>query len=115
MARIITKELAEKIADKLGATYENSGPHKMAYIWHNDLLIANFGIRRGSERDKGHDYVPRSIHLSPNQSRRLAQCQITKDGWIEIMMQKGVIERPASDETQDETGGQSAESANPET
>jgi hypothetical protein len=92
MARIITKELAEKIAKKLDAKIDkrSNRAHDIALIYYEGRLIADFGIRRGS-RDLGHDHVPGNIFLRPHQARLLGQCTINKDGWLEIVRQKGLL------------------------
>ena len=98
MARIITKELAEKIAAKLGATIISGSAHDLACIYHEGVLIAQFGIRRGSEKDKGHDHVPEAIHLGPGKAKRLGQCPMTKKQWLDVMRQKGQL--PAAREAE---------------
>lgn len=43
----ITKELAIKIAKKLGAEIQNrGGAHDLAKVYYKGKLIAHFGIRR---------------------------------------------------------------------
>ena len=100
MARIITKELAEKIADKLGAKMVWAKAHDMAHIYHGALLVAVFGIRRSSMKDTGHDYVPEAIHLTTGKAKRLGQCPMSKAQWIEEMMQKGIIPHPNDPDNQ---------------
>ncbi len=54
MARIITKELAQKIAKKLGAeVVTETSAHDIAYVYEGGRLIASFGIRRGQRKTKG--------------------------------------------------------------
>ena len=93
MARIITKELAERIVKKLdGRILRPQGAHDLWGIFFNEKLVASFGIRRGSEKDKGHDHVSGEIHLSPHKARLLGQCPMTDDEWVAEMRQKGIIE-----------------------
>ena len=91
MSRIITKEHAIKISRKLGATISSrkNKAHDIAQVIENGRIIAFFGIRRGSEKDKGHDHISRDLHLSPHDAKLLAQCPLSRDGWLEIMRQKG--------------------------
>jgi hypothetical protein len=90
--RIITKELALKIAKKLGAKISTAGKaHDLAMIFHEEKLIASFGIRRGSSRDQGHDHISKDLHLSPSKARLLAQCPLTPEKWLEIMREKGLV------------------------
>src|SRR5207248_104351 len=93
MARVITKELALAIAKKLSAVIKSKKgrPHDLCTISHEGIIIARFGIRRGSEKDKGHDYIPGQIHISPRQAKELAICNYSKEWWIQEMRNKGLI------------------------
>jgi hypothetical protein len=96
MARIITKELALKIARKLGAAVSNTGgAHDLAAVYEDGVLIASFGIRRGSEKDKGHDHIPADIHVGPSFAKGLGQCPKSRQQWIEKLREKGIL--PAED------------------
>ena len=103
MARIITKELAEKIAKKLGATLVKSRAHTIAQVFHEGTLIVSFGIRHGSEKDQGHDHIPADIHIGPGKTKRLGQCPMSRDEWIECLREKGLIPNPP-EPRQTETG-----------
>ena len=92
MARVITKDHAEKIASKLRATVlSTSGVHDMMGVFHDGKLIASFGIRRGSERDKGHDHVQKEIKVNTRFAKDLAICTKSQAQWIELMKAKGWI------------------------
>jgi hypothetical protein len=72
MARIITKEHAIKIAKKLKASILEEKAHSFAEIFEEGKLIARFRIRRGSEKDKGHDHVQKDLHVNGHRARLLA-------------------------------------------
>jgi hypothetical protein len=93
MATIITKELAEEIAKKLQAVCnaKPNRPHDLYVVYHEGRRIAQFGIRRSSRKDQGHDHIPGEIHVSPNQARLLGQCPMTREEWVNEMVRKGVI------------------------
>ncbi|HUT14173.1 MAG TPA: hypothetical protein VMY42_27050 [Thermoguttaceae bacterium] len=93
MPTIITKELAQKIADKLQAVLhpKTNRPHDLFVVYHEGQLITQFGIRRGSRKDEGHDHVPSAIRLSPNKARLLGQCPMLREDWVAEMIEKGVI------------------------
>jgi hypothetical protein len=82
---MITKEHAEKTAAKLGAIRQTkqNRPHELCTIYHGRQVIARFGIRRGSSKNLGHDFIPGQIHVSPHDARLLADCQLTREWWIE--------------------------------
>jgi len=88
---VITKELAEKIARKLKATFISKKEHDFAQIYHEGKLIAFFGIRRGSQKDEGHDFIPSQIFVSTRQAKLLGQCPLLREDWIQILKAKGKI------------------------
>lgn len=90
---IITKDLAERIARKLNAAISSrkGRPHDVALVYHENRLVATFGIRRGSKKEQSHDHVPSSLHVSPNQARLLGQCPMSREEYIEVLRQKGLI------------------------
>jgi len=68
----ITKELARKIIKKLGGeVLQSSSAHEHVVVREAGRVIAQFGIRRGSNKDASHDHVPGDIHVSPRQARLL--------------------------------------------
>ena len=92
MARIITKELAEKIVRKLGAVRQQAGKaHDIFGVFHEGRLIASFGLRRGSEKDKGHDHIPNDLHVGPGFAKAFAQCSKSKDDWLAVLRAKGLL------------------------
>jgi hypothetical protein len=90
---IITKELAEAIAKKLGAVIDSrpGRPHDLARIYHAGRVVALFGIRRGSGKNLGHDHIPSQIYVSTRQARLLGQCPMSREEWIEVMQEKGKL------------------------
>jgi hypothetical protein len=91
MARIITRELADKIAKKLKATIDRSSSksHDMVQVFEDGVLITQFGIRRGSEKDKGHDHIPGLIGVGPAFAKLLGQCPKSRDQWLDAVREKG--------------------------
>ena len=89
----ITKELALKIAKKLGAKIDRSAgkAHDLAMVYHDGDLVAQFGIRRGSRKDAGHGHIPRDLRIRPREARLLAQCPLTREGWLAILAEKGLL------------------------
>jgi len=94
---MITKDHAAKIAAKLRATFRQGGGHDIAIIEYEGKRIAQFGIRRGSRRDSGHDHIPASIYVSARSALDLARCPMSYGQWIEALREKGLIERPPGD------------------
>jgi len=90
---IITKELALKIAKKLKAEIKNrpGRPHDLACIYEDGLLIAQFGLRRGSKKNLGHDHVPNSLFISPHDAREIGICNRYRDWYIKTLRKKGYI------------------------
>ena len=88
----ITKPEAQVIARKLEATIVPGGAHDLAQISSQGRPIAQFVIRRGSNRDAPHDYIASQIHLSKRECEAMARCLIGRKEWIAIMKDKGLIE-----------------------
>ena len=88
---MLTKDHAVEIARKLGAVVTKKGAHRIAAIYVNGIFIAAFGIRHGSRRNAGHDHIPRDIFFPPNKCRRLAECTLYRDDWIEARREQGNI------------------------
>lgn len=95
MARIITKELAIKIVTKLKSrkSSKKGRAHDDYFVSYAGRLIAKVSIRHGSQKDQGHDYICRAIHLGPHDARLFGQCQIEYDDWLERLREKGIIPR----------------------
>jgi hypothetical protein len=93
MARIITKELALKIRDKL--CNENmtkpKAPHEVWGIRHGGKVIGLVSIRRGSEKDKGHDHIPREINVSPHFAKEIGICNKNLGDYLECLAAKGLL------------------------
>jgi hypothetical protein len=88
----ITKEHAVKIAKKLKASILEEKAHSYAEIFERGKLIAGFGIRRGSEKDEGHDHVQQDLHVNGHQTRLLAACPLSRVDCLAIMKAKALID-----------------------
>jgi len=89
---MITKQHAEAIIKKLQAEiHTKRDAHDLAVVYHNGKRIASFGIRRGSRKNLGHNHISHDLHVSPHTCLGLAQCPVSKDEWLEMMGQKGLI------------------------
>ena len=89
--RDITKDHADKIRRKLKMKVKSGSKHDIAQFWYNKKIICSFGIRRGSKRNIQHSFIPDQIHVSHSQALALAQCPMSRDEWIQLMVEKGVI------------------------
>lgn len=91
MARVITGELAKRIVKKLKARVDKKAgsAHDMALVYEGDVLIASFGLRRGSEKDKGHDHIPPQIGVGPGFAKLLGQCPKSRDEWLAKIRENG--------------------------
>ena len=88
---MLTKDDAEKIASKLKGNKHSGSKHELIRLVYEGRLIAQFGIRRGSRKDQGHDFIPGRIHLNMRDTLSLAQCTFSYEDWIQRMKDKGVI------------------------
>jgi hypothetical protein len=88
---MLTREHAETIANKLKGERSSGSKHELVKLVYDGKLIGQFGIRRGSRKDQGHDFIPAGIHLSMHDTISLARCNMTYEEWIERMKEKGFI------------------------
>jgi hypothetical protein len=89
--RTITKQHAIDIAKKLKAFVRQEKAHAYADVFYKDRLIASFGIRRGSRIDAGHGHIPNDLHINSHQTRQLAACPLSRDEWLAILKEKGLL------------------------
>lgn len=94
---ILNKSHAEAIARKLGASYKEGREHTIAVLHVNGLYIAQFGIRRGSKKDQGHDYIAKQIYYPTAKCLKLAQCTLNRPDWIKALQERGLIPKTATD------------------
>jgi hypothetical protein len=90
----ITSELAHKIVSKLEAVKENAqrgAPHDLYVVYEKGAAVALFGIRRGSQKNLGHDHIPKQIHVNAFKAKQLANCPMSRDQWIEELKNKGLL------------------------
>jgi hypothetical protein len=72
-------------------------------VEHEGQVIASISIRRGSEKDKGHDYIPHDLRVSPRQAKLLAQCPWKHEDYIQALREKGLL---AEVEEEEENAGE---------
>lgn len=80
----ITKELALKIVSKLKAEAitTRSDVHDVYAVFHNQQMVGSFGIRRSSQRNKGHDHIPTELGVGPNFAKQLGQYPKSRDDFL---------------------------------
>ncbi|MCX7424045.1 MAG: hypothetical protein NTW96_00150 [Planctomycetia bacterium] len=96
----ITKELAVKIVRKLGAV-EQSDPgdaHDNYVVYHDGREVASFGIRRSSQRNKGHDHIPKELRVGTNFAKQLGQCPKSKKDYLDHLRSIGELDPPEPQE-----------------
>jgi len=89
---MLTRDHAEAIARKLNAAIRSGRKHELAVVKYDGKTVVQFGIRRGSRHNQGHDYIPGQIHVTRQQAMLLAQCPMSFEEWIAAMRQKGYIQ-----------------------
>src|SRR5437879_474611 len=100
MARISTKELAQKIVQKLEATKitTRSKAHDEYQVSEGGVVLGVISIRRRSEKDLGHDYIPGNLHISPHQARELANCPWKRSDYLQCMRDKDLLPTEEAEE-----------------
>jgi hypothetical protein len=95
MGRNITKELALKIRDKLGAQAfqkpRKQAAHDHYGVYHEGRLVGMIGIRRGSSKDAGHDHIPRDLNVNPNLAKQIGVCTKDRGDYIQRLRELGLL------------------------
>lgn len=92
----MTQVHAEKIANKLGAEFEEGRKHKKIKVRYCGKVIARFNIRRAS-RQVRHGFIPDQLHISRKKVMELADCSMTKEAYFEALREIGMIGQDFSD------------------
>ena len=87
---MLTQDGARRIAAKLNAEMQSGRKHDLAVFRYKGKVVAQFGIRRASKA-AGHGYIPRQLHVNAKQCRELRDCPLTFEGYVEILVSKGLI------------------------
>lgn len=80
----ITKELAIRIVSKLQAVEESEpgAAHQTYVVYHDGVEVASFGIRRSSQKNKGHDHIPKELRVGPHFAKDLGLCPKSRDDYL---------------------------------
>ena len=83
---------AEVIAAKLGADPERGkGKHALVKIVVDGKFIAQYGIRRSSKKDTGHDFIAGQLHITMGECKRLSACTLSREEYFELIRTRGKI------------------------
>lgn len=97
--RTITTKHAKVAAEKLRCELSEGKAHTNAEVYEGDILVARFGIRRGSG-EQGHGHLPSELHLKRGECQKLCECHIDRDGYIKLLREKGQLPPLAPDTTE---------------
>ncbi len=86
-----TRKHADLIARKLDCVMREGKRHTRAAVFENGVLVASFGLRRGS-KETGHDYLPRELHLKQSECWALYECSLTREAYLQLMRERGQLE-----------------------
>ncbi len=67
---------------KAEAITTRSAVHDEYAVFHNDRMVSSFGIRRSSQKNKGHDHIPTELGVGPNFAKQLGQCPKSRDDFL---------------------------------
>jgi hypothetical protein len=93
MRRVITKELAEKIRSKLCGEDppKITGGHDVYVVRFNGRIVADVAIRRGSEKDKGHDHIPPALNIGPHFAKEIGICNKGLDDYLDSLRSRNLL------------------------
>lgn len=91
MSRQITKQLALQISEKLGAEKKQAPNHDRYEVINDGVVIAWFGIRRSSNKEIGHDHIPKLLFCSVHFCKELAICTKSREDWLRLIKNQGYV------------------------
>ena len=86
----LTQKDGIKIAKKLNASISERKRHRRVSVTIDDTVIGEYGLSRGG-REKSHSYIPRQIGVTARQAKKLAACSLSKDDYVEILQEEGLL------------------------
>jgi hypothetical protein len=97
-AREIAKKLARQAPMKprrqrFTITEREGRKHTVITVFYGSVRVGAYGIKRSPDRNAGHMWIADQIHLSPAQALDFAECGMTVDQYIDILVEKGQIVR----------------------
>ena len=93
MARQITRQLAQAIVKKLKAQKApgTTKAHDTCIVEHNGQIVGHISLRRGSNKEQGHDHIPRDINVPSNFAKQLAYCPKSRNDWLDELRRQNLI------------------------
>lgn len=92
----LTKDHARAIARKLQAVDISAkrSAHQEYGVFYDGILVASFGVRRGSRRNQGHDHLPGDLDISMRFAKDLANCPRSREDYLRAIgaIEEGVQE-----------------------
>ncbi len=86
----LTAKDGRKIAKKLDAEVSEGRKHTNYRVVINNKYIGRYGLSRGSREKSLYD-IAKQIAISPTQAKELSSCNISKEGYVEILQTKGIL------------------------
>ena len=89
---MLTSEDGFKIAKKLDARIDQGKrKHIGVTVVIDDVTVGRYGLSRSS-REQDHNYIAKQIgKISPRQAINLSRCPLSKEGYVQIIKEKGVL------------------------
>lgn len=99
----ITKDQAEAILKKLVSAPANPDrdrfsiehragkSHDIYKLQYQGIWIGQFNIRRGSKRNLPHNFIADQLHLTRAQGLDFAQCMLSIDGYVDLLIAKQIL------------------------
>ena len=93
MSAKITIEHATKIIKKLKArkAQRQSTHHKHYDVIENKKVVLTFGVSHTPHKGKPQSHLPDDLYLNTYQTKKLAECQISRTEYLRILEDDNVI------------------------
>jgi len=84
----------DTIVNKLGMETRDS-KHRHAWLVHEGATVVRTKRSHGNRKFIPEDLIRNQLHVDQEQFAGLNSCKISKDDYIKILTEKGIIARPS--------------------
>ncbi len=83
----------DKVVTKLGMETKDS-KHRNAWLVHNGVTVARTKRSHGDNKFVPEHLICKQLHVNQEQFAGLHSCTVTKEEYLQILTDKGIIAKP---------------------
>jgi hypothetical protein len=86
----------ERIINKLGMQTRNTHD-RLAWLVHNGVTVVRTRRSQGNSKHLPEHLIRQQLKINQEQFAGLISCQVSKDEYLKILTDKGIISKPKQD------------------